>query len=109
MTIHEKQAQHVLLGKVDWNPLLEGFVHIACGEDCWWIGFYGAQPSLGQESRGLVPALVYFIDMIEYFFVQKGALCRKTNINTPLREHSHSFSTTHQQGFVECRLNDDKF
>jgi hypothetical protein len=34
MTIHEKQAQHVLLGKVDWNPLLEGFVHIACGEDC---------------------------------------------------------------------------
>jgi hypothetical protein len=34
MTISKKQAQLALQGKVDWNPLLEGFFHIPCGEEC---------------------------------------------------------------------------
>jgi hypothetical protein len=34
MTIPEKQAQSALQGNVALKPLLEGFFHTPCGEDC---------------------------------------------------------------------------
>ena len=96
-------------GRRPWNACWKAFsiYHGVKIIDKW--ASMGPGRIWGRNHADWFLAFTYLLDMIKYFLVQNRALCRKTNIYASLREHSHSFSTTHQQGFVECWLNDDKF